>query len=163
MDRPQLPDAGRVVVGTLKLLRARLTTDPQGTGLRVTEPVVTAVEEAITAGEAENWPLMAALLAVKSLLCGVLEHDDESAFGEDAEHNKGVRFLGVPASVYSSLDGYHFELALAVGTLPAGMTVMHADGTGRRASYDGDIESDSPTLRQMAAERKEIRRRAAAG
>ena len=166
MPRPsRVPTDKAQFAAELRALREQLTTDWSGSGLRVTPPVVAAVDETLAELEwsGTRWPLVATLLRVKSYLCGGMVRGEP--FCEDDGHNGSV---GI--SVYSVLDDLQFRAAMAAGMVPAGMTVFHADGSTYSEPLDTTL-ANSPTIRLMDAcsrryarqRRARERRRAAKG
>ena len=153
---PQVPTDARAFAAELRDLRERLTTDWSAPGLRVTEPVVAAVDEALAELERPDarWPVVATLLRVKSYVCG--GRTPKEPFCEDSDHNDSMG-----TSVYSVLDDLQFRAAMAAGQMPAGMTVYHADGSAYSEPLDTTL-ADSPTIRLMdACSRRYARQRRA--
>ena len=139
----------------LRALRQRLTVDWSAPGLRVTPPVVVAVDEALAELERPKvrWSVVATLLRAKSHLCG--QEMPGEPFAEDAVHNESTG----GASVYAVLDGLQFTAAMAADMLPAGMAVMYSDGSAAEERLDATV-TDSPTVRLMAAiEHRDAERR----
>jgi len=154
---PQVPTDVKAFAAELRDLRERLTTDWSAPGMRVTEPVVAAVDEALAELERPDarWPVLATLLRLKCYLCGGQAKGEP--FCEDADHNDSA----VGVSVYSVLDGLQSRAAMAAGMMPAGMTVCHADGSVRSEPLDTTLV-ESPTVGLMeVCDRRYARRRAA--
>ena len=138
-------------------LRSLLTTDWHGEGVRVTEAVVTAVDEVLVElrKPRTDWYLVATLLACKSYVCGAMFPDEP--FCEDNPHNQGV--LGEGVTVYSILDSLQFRAAMLANVMPAGMVAYTVEGKEEeRYPRDGD----SPTLRNIATADANVTRRCAA-
>ena len=153
MDQWELPRDGHLLCRELYGLRGKLTADPNGAGWRVTQTVVAAVGEVIWAAEAQNWPLVAQLLAVKAHIYPTLDVGP-LAFGEDRFHNKATE----DGDVCGCLGTLHSQVAIALGEMPASMTALHSDSTAIQSRLEeGNAESESPTLRRMAAEMARIR------
>jgi hypothetical protein len=142
--------SARTMAGKLQVILNRLTTDPQVGGWLVSPALRAAIEESIPVALAGDWRRLAALLRVKSYICGVeggpgLEF--EEPFWEDT-----TRFSEGEPTVYGTLDSLQFHAAMRAGTMPAGMTVF---GVGERGvgvvgrPPDHDADDPSPTIRLM--------------
>lgn len=133
------------VAQTLTNLRPLLTTDWQADDARVTDAVVTAVDEALAEirRPRTNWYAVATLLSCKSYLCGALVEGEP--FCEDRDHNELV--LGEGGSVYTVLDGAQFAAAMLADVLPAGMTAYTAQG---KAEERYPTDDESATMQSIA-------------
>lgn len=110
-----------------------------------------AVQASIEALKAGDKHLACKLTACKSLVTGKIDPDDKrNAFQEDGDTNEKI----FDTSVYSLLDGIHFNLAMELKEMPAGMSVYSSEGCQERPKDTGD----HPVLQRMQEEHENIHR-----
>lgn len=110
-----------------------------------------AVEASLEALRSGDIHLACKLSACKSLVIGEINPDDtRNAFQEDNDINKRL----FQQSVYSLLDGIHFDLAMKLNEMPAGMSLYSANGHQERPKDTGE----HPVLQRMMAEHENIRK-----
>jgi hypothetical protein len=142
--------SARTMASKLQIVANRVVTAPEVGGWLVSPALKAAIEESIPVAVRGDWRRLAALLRVKSYICGVEgipSEDFEEPFWEDT-----TRFPEGEPTVYGTLDSLQFHAAMRAGTMPAGMTVF---GVGERGvgvvgrPPDHDADDPSPTIRLM--------------
>jgi hypothetical protein len=142
--------SARTMAGKLQVILNRMTTDPEVGGWLVSPALRAAIEESIPVAMRGDWRRLAALLRVKSYICGVEgipSEDFEEPFWEDT-----TRFPEGEPTVYGTLDSLQFHAAMRAGTMPAGMTMYGVTERGAGVVSrppDHDAEDPSPTIRLM--------------
>jgi hypothetical protein len=108
----------------------------------------TAIEATLKALDTKNLKLAYHITACKSLITSNLDPKDKvHAFQEDGDANEEA--LG--NSLYSILDGVHFQLANVLQRIPSGMMIMYARGIHEMTS-----KGTHPIIKRIIAERKAI-------
>lgn len=111
----------------------------------------TAIEETIKALKEKNYELAFQLTGCKSYIIGEINSEIETyAFREDSKRNERV----LKNSVYSILDGIHYDLAIKIDKMPSGMNVFTSKGIN---SFT--IQGDHPIIKRMRFEKRAINER----
>ena len=140
----------QIVARKLQIILNRMVTNPEQGGCLVSPALKEAVQEAIAVALTGDWGRLAALLRVKSYVCGVQglpPNEFEEPFWEDTS-----RFGDDQPTVYSLLDGLQFRAAMRAEVIPSGITVygVLVGGTlTRDEAPPHPVEDASPTIRLM--------------
>jgi hypothetical protein len=148
--RTPLQMTAKTVARKLQLILSRLTTNPEQGGWLVSPALKQAVQEAVSVAVTGDWARLAAILRVKSYVCGlhaVPPDDYGEPFWEDvSRHGEGERDL------CSLLDSLQFIAAMAAGVIPGGMSVYgvkEGGGIKRSEAPPHSPEDPSPTIALM--------------